>query len=135
MHNTPSRGASSSTPAAIEESGETLGWGSYVYPKMFSLSVGRHGFLAWRQAVLWAPAHPYLPPHCAYILANDPQGPEELEDTGATGELGSQHCHIPQALVLGAAAWWQGPGAVWVAQQLQQRFRALLTQRPLLLLP
>lgn len=102
---------------------------------MFSLSVGRHGFLAWRQAVLWAPAHPYLPPHCAYILANDPQGPEELEDTGATGELGSQHCHIPQALVLGAAAWWQGPGAVWVAQQLQQRFRALLTQRPLLLLP
>ena len=78
---------------------------------------------------------PYLPSRCAYILANDPQGPEELENTGAAGELGSQHWHIPQVLVLGAAAWWQGPGAVWVVQQLQQRLRALLTQWPLLLLP
>lgn len=85
--------------------------------------------------MLCAPAHPCLPSRCTYILANNPQGPEELENTGAAGELGSQHCHFTQALVLGAAAWWQGPGAARVPQQLQQRLRALLTQQPLLLLP
>lgn len=128
--NTLSGAASSSIPAAIAAPGETPGWGNFSQD-VFPLS--RCVFVAWRWAALWAPARPCLPA-CTYVLADDPQGPEDLEDAGAADKLGYLHSHIPQLLVLGAAARWQGPGAVRVSQQLHQSLGALLTQWQVLIL-
>lgn len=129
--NTPSGAASSSIPAAIAAPGETLGCGNCFSQDVFPLS--RCVLLAWRWAALWAPAHPCLPA-CTHILANNPQGPEDLEDSGAADKLWCLHSHIPQLLVLGTAAQWQGPGAVWVPQQLHQSLGALLAQWQVLIL-
>lgn len=70
-----------------------------------------------------------------YSFASDPQGPEDLEDIGAADELRCQHGCFPQVLLLGAAVWWQSPGAAQVPQQPHQRLGALLAQRHGLLLP
>lgn len=93
---------------------------------MFSLPAGRHGFLAY--SFMGTSSY-------TYSLVEYPQGLDNLEDSGAAEELRCQHGHFPQEPVLGAAVGGQGPGAVLVSQQLQQRLGGLLSWRHGLLQP